>query len=180
MDIARLHTDARRLVEHSAIMPLVSTRRISPAAQAALDAADPAAWFPRARHPEAALAAIWLRLGGWEQAHSIAQDLDSPEGCYWHAIVHRQEPDAWNAGYWFRRTGLHPIFPALLARAAGIAAEAGVAFARQSAWDPFAFVDLCRESAEQPGSAEYRAAAGIQEAEWWLLFEWCAHATMER
>ena len=55
----------------------------------------------------------------------MAQDLETQEGSYWHAIVHRQEPDAGNSGYWFRQVGKHPIFPALRARAAEIGVEFG-------------------------------------------------------
>lgn len=72
--------------------------------------------FPGARSPLGALAGLWLRAGGWEEAHSIAQDLDTPEGSYWHALVHRAEPDEWNANYWLRRVGdAHPVRAAALA-----------------------------------------------------------------
>src|SRR5689334_20690538 len=76
------------------------------------------------------LAGLYLYFSCWEEAHQTAQDLDTREGSYWHAIVHRQEPDAWNSGYWFRQVGKHPIFPELRAAAAAI----GVNLA--SAWDP--------------------------------------------
>jgi hypothetical protein len=45
-----------------------------------------------------------------EEAHSLAQATDVPEGSYFHAIIHRREPDYWNSGYWFRKTGDHPVF----------------------------------------------------------------------
>src|ERR1039457_541515 len=72
-----------------------------------------------ARLRPAVLAGMYLYFSCWEEAHRVAQDLDTPEGSYWHALVHRQEPDAGNSGYWFRRVGKHPIFPALLADANG-------------------------------------------------------------
>jgi hypothetical protein len=69
--------------------------------------------FPEAASPDCALAGLWLRAGGWEQAHAIAQNVETREGFYWHALVHRQEPDGFNAKYWLRQVGEHPIFPAL-------------------------------------------------------------------
>ena len=57
--------------------------------------------FPRARVPEAALSGLYLYFSCWDEAHVIAQDLSSAEGSFWHGIVHRQEPDAENASYWF-------------------------------------------------------------------------------
>ena len=66
--------------------------------------------FPHARSPLGALAGLYLRAGAWHEAHNIAQDLDTPEGAYWHALVHRAEPDDWNANYWLRRVpDQHPV-----------------------------------------------------------------------
>src|SRR5580698_1788635 len=59
--------------------------------------------FPGARAPEAALAGLYVYFSCFDEAHGIAQDIDTAEGSYWHAIVHRQEPDAGNAAYWFRQ-----------------------------------------------------------------------------
>jgi hypothetical protein len=52
---------------------------------------------------------LWLRCGFWAEAHNVAQDLHTPTGSYWHAILHRAEPDEFNAGYWFRKIGSHPV-----------------------------------------------------------------------
>ncbi len=43
--------------------------------------------------------------GAWDQAHEIAQALDSPEAAWVHAYLHRREGDLGNAGYWYRRAG---------------------------------------------------------------------------
>ena len=162
-------------------MPLISARCVDPAALLTLREAAAAAWFHGAPHPEAAMAGLWLRVGGWEQAHSIAQDIHTPEGSYWHAIVHRQEPDAWNSGYWFRRVGRHTIFPALHATASRLAAASpGAAFPAAASWDPEAFVQFCVDRASREGSAAAALALAIQDAEWQLLFQYCARATMEK
>src|SRR4051794_1724549 len=71
----------------------------------------------------AVLAGLYLYFSCWDEAHHVAQDLETPEGSYWHAIVHRQEPDASNSGYWYRQVGKHAIFPDLRARAAEIGVD---------------------------------------------------------
>src|SRR4051812_18484649 len=91
----------------------------------------------QAKLPESARTGLYLRAGFWKDAHEIAQAIETPDGSYWHAIVHRQEPDPGNAGYWFRRVGAHPIFPALARRAAELEPSLG------GHWDPFAFIDYC-------------------------------------
>ncbi len=65
------------------------------------------------------LAGLWLYCGRFEESHSISQELHTAEGSYWHGILHRQEPDDWNAGYWFKRVGKHAIFEDLSNAAQG-------------------------------------------------------------
>jgi hypothetical protein len=50
--------------------------------------------------------ALWHdAVGEWDAAHRIAQDIESPDGAWVHAYLHRKEGDAGNAGYWYRRAG---------------------------------------------------------------------------
>src|SRR6186713_1347190 len=52
----------------------------------------------------AALAALWHDgRGDWDAAHRVAQDIDTPEGAWIHAYLHRKEGDPSNAAYWYRR-----------------------------------------------------------------------------
>lgn len=124
---------------------------------------------------DACRAGLWLYHNFLEDSHKISQDLHTPTGSYWHALMHRREPDFSNAAYWFHRVGTHPIYEALCRDAAELAAEAPPAAAflrRQSAWDPFAFVDLC--SAVLVGRAPAEdLCRQIQKREWELLFDWC-------
>lgn len=131
-----------------------------------------AEWFPNARAPEAALSGLWLYFSCFDESHGVAQDLNTPEGSYWHAILHRMEPDPANAGYWFRRVGSHAVFPALR----DAAAEIGGAFEPGGRWDPFAFIDFCEAARRRPGSAEEQCALEIQRAEWQILFDYCGAA----
>jgi hypothetical protein len=123
--------------------------------------------------PASAFAGLLLYLGDWEKAHTVAQDIETIDGSYWHALVHRQEPDAGNAAYWFRQVGNHPIFPALRDAAADILERHPAPIKSGSSWSPQAFIDLCAAAVEQPGSESEKAAIEIQHAEWRLLFEWC-------
>lgn len=130
--------------------------------------------FPHSRAAEAAMAGLYLYFSCWDEAHKIAQDIDTAEGSYWHAIVHRQEPDAGNSSYWFRRIGRHPIFPELRDRAAALGLSVG------QDWDPFVFIEVCERARSQPGSACEKQALDVQLAEWQLLFDWCARPASHR
>ena len=122
------------------------------------------------------MAGLYLYFDCWTEAHEIAQDIATVEGSYWHAIVHRQEPDAANAGYWFRQVGAHAIFPAIR----DAAAEIGLAVGPR--WKPEAFIELCERARQSgraalgpsPGSDLERQARAVQLAEWQLLFDHCA------
>jgi hypothetical protein len=149
-------------------MPLTRGKCSSLRAREELRAATAAGLFAGSRAPEAALAGLYVYSSCWEEAHEAAQAIDSAEGSYWHAIVHRQEPDAGNSAYWFRRAGAHPIFAALKDRAAAEGMKAA------SRWDPFAFIDYCERARAAPGSELERTALAVQLAEWQLLFDFCA------
>jgi len=124
--------------------------------------------FPRAYSPQGALSGLYLYFDCIDEAHTIAQDLETADGSFWHGIVHRREPDASNAAYWFRLVGKHPVFPALREEAHLLRFDTG------REWDPFAFIDFCEGARERPGSAEEEIALQIQLREWQLLFDYCA------
>lgn len=127
--------------------------------------------FPQARSPEGAMAGLYLYFSSLDDAHSIAQDLNTPEGSFWHGIMHRQEPDPSNAAYWFRQVGRHPLFPVLREEARLLGFDAG------SQWDPFEFIEFCESARVRPGSDEERLAMRVQLVEWQLLFDYCARGT---
>jgi hypothetical protein len=154
-------------------LPLVRSDLQPLAAADALHSRDALALFPRARHSHAALAGLLLRAGCWTESHSVAQDIDTVEGSYWHAILHRLEPDSLNAAYWFRQVGKHAIFPSLLLRATEVLQTNGPRhWHLKNTWDAFLFLEWCDEAREKGGQAE-AAAIEIQMAEWELLFDWC-------
>lgn len=120
-------------------------------------------------------------LGDQERCHQFAQGIEGQgrprNGDYWHAILHRREPDYSNAKYWFRNVGSHPIHRRLAEFATATFRQCddpGAApWARrfQSGWDAMAFVDLCRDCAGEDESPLGRAARKIQWAEMLLLLQ---------
>ena len=61
------------------------------------------------RSTDLCAAGLWLAYTHLAECHRIAQSHESPDGNYWHAIMHRREGDFWNSKYWFRRVGQHPM-----------------------------------------------------------------------
>jgi hypothetical protein len=108
-----------------------------------------------------------LAMSEGESDQLTGQTLD-----YWHAIMHRREPDYPNSGYWFRRVGAHPAFPAVLAGAKAAVAASGCGEddeARQfvddsEEWDAFGFVSLCEKHETTTGATNDLVRA-IQVAE---------------
>ncbi len=124
---------------------------------------------------DACRAGLWLYHNFLDESHNISQELHTPTGSYWHALLHRREPDFDNAKYWFHRVGVHPVYEPLRQAASALAGDAPPAagFLRtQTAWDAFAFVDLC--AAVLVGRAPCaELCRRIQKREWELLFDWC-------
>ena len=50
------------------------------------------------------LQSLWFDAkGDWEAAHNIAQDINSDDGSWVHAYLHRKEDDSGNASYWYHK-----------------------------------------------------------------------------
>jgi len=97
--------------------------------------------------PAEAKAGMFLINGDWTRAHETAQALDSPIGAYWHALVHRHEPDFPNLKYWLRRAGDSPIHARLLEAAH---AEGKLrAVTPSGAWDQMRFTDCYARPADR-------------------------------
>ena len=168
LDDSALHKDVVALLALEGagerLMPLVCSGTANTEAVRLLRLACAQEWFPGARSPEGALAGLWLYFSRFAEAHAVAQDLHTPEGSYWHGILHRQEPDDWNAGYWMKRTGTHAAHEPVRK----IARELGVV------WTPLSFIDFCGKARREPGSETERLALDLQRTEWQILFSWCA------
>lgn len=129
-------------------------------------------------HPDAM--ALRAGLFQWhdalDESHACSQSIEGQgkhrAGDYWHAIMHRREPDYANSKYWFRHVGRHPIFPELGEQAAPLIVAAAPEWRERllrGGWDPFAFVDFCEAAAAQNHSPHISLAESIQELEMLLL-----------
>jgi hypothetical protein len=125
---------------------------------------------------EALRAGLWLLFDYMEESHEISQKIATPSGSYWHAILHRREPDPSNAKYWLARVGEHPVGSELRDDAREIAknaSAAGKALSEQlqklTNWDGAWFVDRCT-SAGDPATT--KVLLDIQRREWLLLFDY--------
>ncbi|MBI1895790.1 MAG: hypothetical protein HYS04_04515 [Acidobacteria bacterium] len=157
-------------------MPLAEGECSSEDARRLICGKQPRQLFPDSAAPEAAYSGLLLYFSCYDECHRAAQELHTPEGSFWHAILHRQEPDPGNAAYWFSRTGKHPVFPQLHEAASEIHTrhEGARPISLADEWDPFAFIDYCEHARKHPGSREELYAREVQRAEWQLLFDYCA------
>lgn len=134
-----------------------------------------------------------------DAAHTIAQGIENPDGSFVHAIMHRREPDYFNAKYWWRRVGSHRAFPEIARRVEELltggsrrreAADPGdlgkvrrLTSAATNAdftkhlvpagkWDASAFVDLCEGAKAEPA---IRTLREVQRVETEVLLDFLCH-----
>lgn len=113
-------------------------------------------------------AGLWLYVDELDRSHAYSQDLHTPTGSFWHAIMHRREGDFPNAKYWYRKAGAHPAMGHIDLAGGGSAAGSAMA-----GYDPDAFVDrVARANARCDSDSPDLVA--LQHHEWRALFEWCA------
>lgn len=116
-----------------------------------------------------------------DDSHTCSQCIEGEgrhrTGDYWHAIMHRREPDYGNAKYWFRSVGEHPVFeklPEIARRVIQDCSATGLDRLTMGNWDPFLFVDLCEKHAVNENSTASLALRAIQGWEMALLLEYSA------
>ena len=59
---------------------------------------------PYPPHVPVLLQSLWHDArGDWDKAHNLAQDVNTQDGSWVHAYLHRKEGDQPNAHYWYAR-----------------------------------------------------------------------------
>ena len=129
----------------------------------------------------AVLAGLWLLHGDGDASHRQSQSIEDEGrhrcGNFWHAIMHRQEPDYGNSKYWFRRVGQPEFLAELAQRADELIAADGSDSARRwrtklglpGRWDSLAFVDWCEAAARDTDASQTKLVRRIQFIEMHLL-----------
>ncbi|MSS71084.1 MAG: hypothetical protein EXS64_06320 [Candidatus Latescibacteria bacterium] len=90
-----------------------------------------------------------------DASHKLSQKIETETGSYWHAVMHRREPDYSNSKHWWRRVGEHPLFPEVRASALRVLSNAESGWGLETrkrleasdGWLPFDFVDWCEACA---------------------------------
>jgi hypothetical protein len=173
-----------RLNAASAYARLVATQEGPDEARTLLDALAPDQLLNRFTSSgddgRAMLAGLWLWHDFLPESHQLAQQLDTPNGAYWHAIMHRREGDFSNSKYWLARCTNHPIYPTLAVRGDDVIrpypADKSVFRLTSQGWNPGAFVDLVEQVHARPADPRHGLAVAIQQLEWRLLFDHCTRA----
>lgn len=154
------------------------------AAKAALASFDPMSDLGRpVKDRDAARAChsgLWLLHDFLDESHGISQDLDTAEGSFWHAIMHRREGDFSNSKYWYARCAGHPSQATLAAQAPRLIntmpADKAMLRLIATGWNAPAFVDLVEQVHEHPSDPRHAAAVALQRLEWQVLFDHCTRA----
>ncbi len=148
------------------------------------DFADPSGLGPERRDSAISVAAVMATVDGesaliqsaallWhdhlDESHNFSQNIHCADGSFLHGIMHRREPDYFNAKYWFNRVGMHPVYPKFLNRVTQLVAGTSLENLAGTKWDAAAMVDAV--SGVRAGSDEYMLLQQVQRVEFELLLE---------
>ena len=120
------------------------------------------------------LSGLWILLNEQDRSHEICQRIKTPEGSYWHGIVHRIEGDFWNSKYWFAQIGNHTTDLELTRyMETTFPADANpILKALRKSWDSTLFVDFC-EANQTRGTDGWHARKQMELEQWSVLFRYC-------
>jgi hypothetical protein len=136
-------------------------------------------------HESTLVAGVLLLHDHLDESHQLVQRLEGlgqPRTAdYWHAIMHRREPDPDNSRYWLRRVGRHPAFEELAGRLVDWLETAGslqpgdkdaLPLARDGNFDPMAMVKLTQMAMQDARGRCHDIARRLQYFEILNLLNW--------
>ncbi|NGP44493.1 hypothetical protein G4V62_05790 [Bacillaceae bacterium SIJ1] len=100
-------------------------------------------------------------------SHELSQKIEQPTGSFLHGVMHRREGDFSNANYWFRRAGVHEIYPELNKHASEHLPDFN-----KSAWDPVAFVEEVEKATSQKDAVLIVKCQEVQRIEMDLIIQY--------
>lgn len=124
-------------------------------------------------------AGLWLLADDLDSCHKLCQDIATPLGSGWHAIMHRREGDFFNSLYWWRRAGsirwLDPRDGADIAERIGPMAGTGELWRRVSLklvspYDPAMFTRIVETFTRAKLTESEDVLVRIGRLEWLALF----------
>jgi len=128
----------------------------------------------------AALAGLWLWHDALDECHKIVQDIASPTGSMWHAIMHRREGDFSNSKYWYDRCAVHPVNKWIGSVASSVVGDKATELGRLlDGWSPRAFVDLVESVHNTTSDPRHETAVRLQRVEWEALFDYSVRQAIE-
>lgn len=105
-----------------------------------------------------------------ERSHKISQGVKTKEGSFLHGMMHRREPNASNAKYWFGLVGEHPAFVGLTISVMRLGeSEVVKSLLHSGKWDPSLFVDACIRAEKEQYESEIHTLQEIQKLEFEAL-----------
>jgi hypothetical protein len=131
---------------------------------------------------ESGILLLWDHL---DESHQISQTMEgqgTPRTAdYWHGIMHRREPDAGNAAWWFRKVGSHPALKVLgagliswmqqLGAAPNMLTQAKRLLRADRSLDPFSMIEMSTRALSRPGQDEEQTVRMVQYLEMITLLQ---------
>jgi len=122
-------------------------------------------------------AGLWLWHDWLDESHRVCQSVDTHDGAFWHAIMHRREGDFPNSKYWYAKCDGHALFDTIGANAQAAInpwpADMQLLKLNYNGWKPAAFVDFVEHIHKTPDDPRAPLAVALQQLEWRSLFDHC-------
>ena len=104
-----------------------------------------------------------------EASHEISQCLNSKDGNFLHALMHRREPDFLNTKYWLNQTGQYKAYSEIAKRSKILLKEDSLPKLFTGEWNPYAMVDSVEHA--KPNTQTYKTLQKIQQIEMEIFIE---------